>query len=217
MTGRAGGKSGNGAGGGAGRGAGRGSGHGAGDQGEVEGVDLGWLSDIDDARDELIDLEAASGRARPGDRKGDRRPGRPKGAGNRKTKEFEKFYEQQGFMDPLVAMGRWLTADPVSLQAWFIRHERALKAIGQQTGKAVPSLMEIIREQQAVAAQLAPYLHGKKPVELQIIDERLPQLILNLGTDQLALGHKITDQRALSAGQVVDAEPTEKGNKNNDL
>lgn len=152
------------------------------------------------------DAGAADQVQRP-DRK---RPGRPKGALNRKTKDFERWYQAQGFRDPLEAMGQFLTADPVELQSWFIEHERSNKAIGKGIGQALPSLMDIIKEQHACASQLGPYLHGKKPVEIALIDERLPTLIIDLGTNQLAEGQEIAGRKALSVGQpLVDVTPNE--------
>jgi len=75
---------------------------------------------------------------------------------------------------------------------------------------AVPSLFEIIKEQHAVGDRLAPYLHGKKPVQVAIIDERLPTLIVDLGTNQLAEARRLAEQRALSVvsvGSPIDVEP----------
>ncbi|MEO4042709.1 hypothetical protein AAFN47_13990 [Hoeflea sp. CAU 1731] len=104
------------------------------------------------------------------------RRGRPKGASNQKTKDFERYYQAQGFTDPLVAMAQYLTADPVELYHWFF--EQGTDA------KRRPGPFEIINEQQTVASNLAPYLHGKKPTQVEIIDERLPTLIIDLGTNQ---------------------------------
>lgn len=142
--------------------------------------------------------------------------GRPAGALNVKTRDFERYYVAMGFRDPLKAMAQWLTADPVALQAWFEQHEIARRAIGKSVGQAVPSLLEIIKEQHAVAVALAPYLHGKKPVQVEIIDERLPSLIIDLSTDQLAEAAAIADQRAMAIGVPLDDEDDrEKINKIN--
>lgn len=132
--------------------------------------------------------------------------GRPKGALNVKTKDFERYYTAMGYRDPLKAKAEWLTADPVALQAWFIAHEQTRHAVGKGTALAVPSLMEIIKEQHAVAAALAPYLHGKKPVQVEIIDERLPSLIIDLGTNQLDEARRLASDGALSIGAPVDVE-----------
>lgn len=160
--------------------------------------------------------------------------GRPSGALNLKTKDFERYYSAMGYRDPLKAMAEWLTADPVALQAWFEEHEQRTVSIevtrdGEDEAAAkadvkvkdVPSLMAIIKEQHAVAVALAPYLHGKKPVQVEIIDERLPTLIVDLGTNQLADARRLAEQRALSVGSPIegDAERAWQGdtNENNDL
>ncbi|CAN7375781.1 hypothetical protein LJR231_002256 [Phyllobacterium sp. LjRoot231] len=171
-----------------------------GDTGENPYADAGNLR----ARDEF---DLAEKRKEP---VAERRAGRPKGATNYKTKDFEKFYQARGFKDPLVAQANYLTADPVELQAWFIEHERTMHGIGgKMVAKAVPSLFEIIKEQHAVADRLAPYLHGKKPVQVEIIDERLPTLIIDLGTNQLEQGQRIADGRMMSIGAPVDLEIVE--------
>lgn len=147
--------------------------------------------------------------------------GRPAGALNVKTKDFERYYAAMGYRDPLKAMAEWLTADPVSLQAWFEAHETTRVAIGKGTALAVPSLLDIIKEQHSVATALAPYLHGKKPVQVEIIDERLPSLILDLGTNQLEEARRLAADRALTVGSPIEGDAERawqgKGNENNDL
>lgn len=176
----------------------------------------GDLFDDDEyGADPFADAGDALARHRPDETEinGKKRPGRPKGALNRKTKDFEKFYQAKGFRDPLVAMAQWLTSDPVELQAWFQDHERSVTRSGKKKVRPMPSLLEIIKEQHAVASVLAPYLHGKKPVEVAIIDERLPHLVIDLGTNQLEEGEAIAGRKALSLGSTIDATP----NENKDL
>lgn len=177
--------------------------------------DGGAFADAEAARRRQI---AEGELKRPGEKRANQeaRQGRPRGSLNRKTKDFERYYAAKGFADPLVAMAQFLTRDPVALQAWFIEHERTIKAIGKKTGQAVPSLIEIIKEQHTVASQLAPYLHGKKPTQIEIIDERLPQLIINLGTNQLDQMREIGDAKAMQIGQVIDHDEPEKVNEIND-
>lgn len=174
----------------------------------------GDLFDDDEfGADPFADAGEALARQRPEETIGKKRPGRPKGSLNRKTKDFEKFYQAQGFRDPLVAMAQWLTADPVSLQAWFQDHELPTGNPDGKLVKEIPSLISIIKEQHAVASVLAPYLHGKKPVEVAIIDERLPTLIVDLGTNQLEEGEAIAGRKAMSLGTTVDVMV----NENKDL
>jgi hypothetical protein len=131
--------------------------------------------------------------------------GRPAGSLNLKTKDFERYYQAMGYRDPLKAMAQFLTADPVALQAWFEEHEQRTVSV-EVTVKDVPTLLAIIKEQHAIAVALAPYLHGKKPVQVEIIDERLPTLIVDLGTNQLADAARLAEQRALSVGRTIDGE-----------
>lgn len=127
--------------------------------------------------------------------------GRPKGSLNRKTQDFEKYYQAMGFHDPLVAMAQFLSSDPVELLSWYMVHE--------PDPKKRPSLHEINKERHTVASQLAPYLHGKKPTQIEIVDERLPQLIINLATDQNAMANELRDRQAMSAGKPLELEANE--------
>lgn len=134
-----------------------------------------------------------------------RRRGRPKGAQNRKTADFQTWYAAQGYKDPLQAQAEFLSADPVSIQAWMIEHEKTFKAIGKQLGRAVPALIDIVKEQMACARDLAPYLHGKAKIREDDPDERLPILVVNLGTNQLHQAQEIATARGLSIGQPLPA------------
>lgn len=177
----------------------------------------------DDGGDWFADAGAALAAQRPDQAKraeagegAKRKRGRPKGSLNRKTRDFEEFYRSQGFTDPLTGMARFVTVDPVALQAWFVEHERAKVAVGKKLRRHCPTLWDIVKEQHTVMSQLAPYLHGKKPVQLEVIDERLPMLIVNLGTDQLETGKTIAGQKALSLGQQLGGAEGEKANEIND-
>lgn len=135
--------------------------------------------------------------------------GRPKGALNVKTKDFERYYASMGYLDPLVGDARFISADPVALLAWFEEHE--------PVKKRRPSLWEIVREQNAVRDALKPYLHGKKPVQVEIIDERLPTLIVDLGTNQLADARRLAEQQQLAIGSpLVEGEANEINNLEDD-
>lgn len=167
----------------------------------------GSFEDDDEGGDWFADAGAALAAQRPdqaeraGQSDGAKRPrGRPKGSLNRKTADFEAWYREKGYTDPLTAMARFLTVDPVALQAWFSQHEQVRTGRGKDKRPHCPTLWDIVREQHTVASQLAPYLHGKKPVQLEVIDERLPMLVVNLGTNQLEAGRAIAGQRALSVG-----------------
>lgn len=147
--------------------------------------------------------------------------GRPRGALNVKTRDFERYYGAMGYRDPLVAWAQFLTRSPIELQAWIEEHERAQVAVGKEIRDALPSLLEIVQEQHRCAERLAPYLHGKKPVQVEIIDERLPTLIVDLGTNQIAEARKVADRQALSVGAPIDGDGDRASqvviNENNDL
>lgn len=166
-------------------------------------ADSDLFDDDDEGWDPFADAgSAGDGCGDRGDQGDGRRPrGRPKGSLNRKTADFDRWYQAKGFRDPLTAMAQYLTADPVQLQRWFAEHDQAKVAVGKKIMNALPTLMDILKEQHACASQLAPYLHGKKPVQLEIIDERLPSLIIDLGTNQLEEGLAIAGRKALSVGE----------------
>lgn len=138
--------------------------------------------------------------------------GRPRGALNVKTRDFERYYQAMGYLDPLVGDARFISVDPVALLAWFAEHE--------PVAKRRPSLWDIVQEQNQVRNNLKPYLHGKKPVQIEIIDERLPTLIVDLGSNQLDEARRLARDGALSIGAPVDAgtDPAraEKDNEIND-
>ena len=188
------------------------------DEDLFDGVD--WFADgaaaragQRDLRDRMRARKGLGPEADPGegDQEGGKRgPGRPKGAVNRKTQTFEKLYAAMGFKDPLMVMGRFISTSPLELQAWLVEHELAEVQMGKTAKPALAQLIDIIKEQHKVAGDLAPYLHGKKPIEIQIIDERLPALIIDLGTDQLAEARQIEAGKAMSVGAPIeDAEVSE--------
>lgn len=143
-----------------------------------------------------------------------RGPGRPKGAANRKSEDFGRWYRAMGFKDPLRFMGEVISRDAVALQAWYIDNERAVRAQGKHHYLAIPSLKEIEDMQLTAAERLAPYLHGKMPVEVVVTDERLPQLLIDLGSHQLAEAATIAGRKALAAGApMIEADAS----KINDL
>jgi hypothetical protein len=139
--------------------------------------------------------------------------GRPKGAKNRKTADFQAWYDEQGFKDPLQLQAEFMSADPVALQAWFAEHERTVKAVGKVNMLAVPSLFDITHEQMMLADKIAPYLHGKAPAQDSQPDERLPMIIINTGTNQLDQAGSIADQRGIRLGFPLPIDTS----KNNDL
>ena len=101
--------------------------------------------------------------------------GRPKGAQNKKTQVFEKYYAARGFTDPLMVLGDLVSADPIALWEWLKENNPGAKV----------TLLDVIELIRKSANDLAPYLHGKKPIDVNITDERLPMLVIDSGNNQL--------------------------------
>lgn len=113
---------------------------------------------------------------------GSGRIGRPKGALNRKTRDFEAWYHAMGFKDPAELLAQVVSADPLAL------------------AKTMPgkTLLDALKLQVAAAEGLMPYLHGKMPTRTTQPDERLPILVINAGTNQLAQGQRLLDGKVLA-------------------
>ncbi len=124
---------------------------------------------------------------------GGRKVGRPPGARNRKSVDFEKWYHAAGFKDPAVFLAELVSADPMALA-------RA----------ASVEIADAIAIQQRAATDLLPYLHGKKPTEVVVTDERLPTLIVVTNSNQLAEAQQLLEQRqalALGVPLTIDQTP----------
>lgn len=143
--------------------------------------------------------------AAAGERKG---VGRPKGARNRKSIDFEKWFYAMGYTDPAQRLAEIVTMDPRALQAMAAENADGLPRTknGDLTVVSLPSLVDIIDLQRKAAVDLMPYLHGKKPTEVVITDERLPILVVASGTNQMAEAQKLIDGRpVMSIGQMPEA------------
>lgn len=162
---------------------------------ENQGGEDGWDGDLFGA-----EVEGAAARA------GLRGPGRPKGALNKKTEDFERFYFAQGFEDPLVGMGKLISTNPLDLWVSIREWHKKLRV------KNPPGFLDVLRLQQAVRAEIAPYLHGKMPIRHEISIDQLPTLMLALGTDQISEAERMLDGSGmLLVGQALDMS------ENNDL
>lgn len=121
-----------------------------------------------------------------------RGPGRPPGAEARSKKQLREHLAALGYRDPAMVLAETMSMSETELQRVVNRHD---------DGTLVPEAERISRfEAKAMklkaAAELMPYLHGKMPtVELQP-DEKLPLLILELGTNQLDI-----DRGRIDGGQ----------------
>lgn len=134
--------------------------------------------------------------------------GRPKGARNRKTEAFEAWYFAR-FKDPAVFLGELVTMDARALQQLAIEDRYSIL---EREGKVaeVPGLLEIIKLQMAAAGELMPYLHGKKPIDVNVSAELLPTLIIAAGLNQVDQARLLAEAKAMSVGApLVDAEANE--------
>lgn len=137
-----------------------------------------------------------------GERAGIKGPGRPKGATNRKTVDFEKWYFAKGFKDPAQALGELVSMDPIALHQMMLEQAAAQRL----PPKAYPTLKDAIDLVRVAAAELMPYLHGKKPTVIDVPDERLPMLLMMLATNQLDQAKVIEAQNRLSIGAPLEVE-----------
>lgn len=87
--------------------------------------------------------------------------GRPKGALNRRTREFRERYEREGFRDPLMFLG------------WVISQDSGKLAREFKCKKA-----EVLPWQIKAAQALAPYLHSRMPQAVHVETDRLPLLVV---------------------------------------
>lgn len=149
--------------------------------------------------------------AAAGERKGVM--GRPVGARNKKSVDFERWFYARGYRDPAQVLAEIMTMDPRALQQIALDDMKArgeTKAVGTKEMPvevvSVPSILDIVDLQRKAAVDLMPYLHGKKPNEIIVQDERLPTLIIVSDSNQLAEAQRILGQRqALSLGTVIEA------------
>ena len=124
------------------------------------------------------------------------RRGRPPGARNKKSLDFEKWFYAMGYPDPAQCLAELMTIDPLDL-----------RDVARAAGIEAPDLNQVLQLKRAAAAELMPYLHGKKPTEVVVTDERLPILVVASGTNQMAEAAKLIEGRAvLSIGTPDGSE-----------
>ncbi|WP_132313679.1 hypothetical protein [Martelella mediterranea] len=133
-----------------------------------------------------------------------RKPGRPKGATNKRSRDLLALQEEKGYADPVEALMQYVTMPAEQLHAWICE---------RQPSKP-PSLWQVMQDQNAMRVQLAPYLHAKIMSMPQTIEELLPMLMLNLGTNQLDQAKQIAAEKGMSVGQPLIEQHS---NENNDL
>jgi hypothetical protein len=140
--------------------------------------------------------------AEAGERRG---IGRPKGARNRKTEAFEAWYFAR-FKDPAVFLGELVTMDARAL-AELVLEDAVRRGLAT---KDAPGILDVVKLQQAAAGELMPFLHGKKPIDVNVAAELLPTLIIAAGLNQVDQARLLAEAKAMSVGApLVDAEANE--------
>ncbi|PLW77882.1 hypothetical protein [Cohaesibacter celericrescens] len=138
--------------------------------------------------------------------------GRPKGAVNKKTEAIGKLYQTKGFRDPLLFQGEILSSHPLDLHHWFVVMQAKAQGIAADKAEAsykagtligVPSIAEIVAMQTKVADQVTPYMYGKKPLQTENNDERLPMLFIDLGDGSQSDADQLDDD-SLSIGLALE-------------
>lgn len=112
---------------------------------------------------------------------------RTKGAINRKTKMLPAMLAALDYRDPALVLGEIASLD----------FRQLMRLTSNETRRA--ALAAKIRAAEA----LMPYVHGKRPVEVLVTDDRLPMLIIQNGTDQLE-GKKANE---INAAPLLVARP----------
>jgi hypothetical protein len=112
---------------------------------------------------------------------------RTKGAINRKTKMLPAMLAALDYRDPAIVLAEIASMPDAEL----------LKLCSSEGRRA--ALSARIRSAEA----LMPYVHGKRPVEVLVTDDRLPMLIIQNGTDQLE-GKKANE---INAAPLLVARP----------
>lgn len=135
--------------------------------------------------------------------------GRPAGARNRKSEAFERWYHARGYVDPLQRLAELVSEDPRVLQAWLDEHAGVDPEGNKRRG---PPIIEVIRMQIAAAGELAPYLHGKMPVKVELEGTVLPVLAILTGDNQLDQARQIEQRKALSIGAPLPEDEASKIN-----
>lgn len=139
---------------------------------------------------EQIDLLPLEARARHQALQQPRRAGRPPGAINRSTKAWREF---------LLAKHR----SPLEVLAET--YSRPVQDLAAELGC---TKLEAFQLQQRAAAELAPYLHGKMPIEVEINANGVVQLVLEtplggampVGTGSILDGATIVEYQQVSEG-----------------
>jgi hypothetical protein len=119
-----------------------------------------------------------------------RGPGRPKGATNKRTEEWTEYLLRR-YASPLIGLAETYSRPLIELA-------REIAAIAGVPNLTVSEVIELLRVQEAAKVALAPYLHSKQPIALEVEGGLVP-LFFGV-TPEMA---RLAQARAAGAGPVV--------------
>ena len=122
--------------------------------------------------------------------------GRKPGSKNKRTKDFEKYILQNGNRDPALVLAEIASTPPEVLMQRSAVMDSSKKALTYGGAQAL---------RQRAAEGLMPYMHGKKPVQVELrADGDFNLIIPGVNTSQ-------ADASAAAAGQFVLGGAVEDG------
>ena len=128
---------------------------------------------------------------------GRRGPGRPPGARNKRTADMVAYLERR-YSSPLEALA--------------LVYSRNIKVLAAEMGLTTPTfdqLVELLKLQIIAADKLAPYLHSKKPVSVEVSSRGVVQLVVEKhGAKALPFDD--------AGGRVIDLVPVTVNKSEND-
>lgn len=120
--------------------------------------------------------------------------GRKPGSKNRRTKDFERYILQNGNRDPALVLAEIASTPPEIL----VQRSQAMDPIKKRLDYGQAQALRL-----RAAEGLMPYMHGKKPVQVEVTADGDFNLIIpgvNVSQD---------DARKLAAGEFVFGPPVE--------
>lgn len=128
--------------------------------------------------------------------------GRRKGSKNRRTKDFERYILQNGNRDPALVLAEIASTPPEVL----VQRSRHLDPVKKQLDYGAAQALRM-----RAAEGLMPYMHGKKPVQVELSAEGDFNLIipgLNVSHDD---AQRAAEGTFVLEGEFEDADDEEDG------
>lgn len=124
-----------------------------------------------------------------------KKAGRPKGARNRSTEDWRKFFFAKVKKSPLIMLGELYCKDTAELA-----REMSCDRI------------DALKTQVAAANAVLPYVHQKQPIAIEDHSQNLPAIYINVSQADAKLLNaqaQSATQKMISASAISDAEFTE--------